>query len=82
MPRIDALKRQRSTSPSSNVGKGSFRYNRTQPATVTYDPDVEEVGCGAVEQKRKISAEDAEAQRSDTNHITELLELFQIPTYV
>ena len=67
MPRIDALKRQRSTSPSSNVGKGSFRYNRTQPATVTYDPDVEEVGCGAVEQKRKISAEDAEAQRSDTN---------------
>ena len=66
MPRIDALKRQRSTSPSSNVGKGSFRYNRTQPATVTYDPDVEEVGCGAVEQKRKISAEDAEAQRSET----------------
>ena len=41
--------------------KSSFRYNRTQPATVCYDEEGRENTVAVPE--RKISARDAEAQR-------------------
>ena len=47
--------------------KKSFRYNRTQPATVSYDSDAGAGLLAVAEHKateRKISAQDMESQRS------------------